>query len=96
MIRKIFSNSIRLAAVAILWAAIEKYYELTKEEFLELVAFRIWIIIRNPNILLSPYRDQVERLDLASDFSVDMRQQFFEAGLERRCGWCDAHVVDSS
>jgi len=66
-------------AVAILWAAIEKYYELTKEEFLELVAFRIWIIIRNPNILLSPYRDQVERLDLASDFSVDMRQQFFEA-----------------
>jgi hypothetical protein len=66
-------------AAAIIWAAIEKYYELTKEEFLELVAFRIWIAIRNPNILLPPYQQYLEQSGLASDFSVDMRQQFFEA-----------------
>jgi len=60
--------------------------ELTKEEFLELVAFEYGSssAIRYSSLAL---RDQVERLDLAERLLCGgYGQQFFEAGLERRCG----------
>jgi hypothetical protein len=65
-------------AGVIIWAACEKYYELTKEELLETAAFHRWILIRNPGLLLAPYRQQVERLGLSTDFTENMRPQFFE------------------
>lgn len=65
--------------VAVLWAATEKYNELAKEDILETAALRTWVIIRNPGILLSPYREQVEGLKLGKDFSPEMRSQYFEA-----------------
>jgi hypothetical protein len=66
------------AAAAIIWAASEKYYELAKDAGLELEAFRTWTVIRNPDILLEPYRKQVESSGLSSSFTRDMRPQYFE------------------
>ena len=61
-----------------IWAASEKYCELVKADCLELAAFRTWIAIRNPDILLEPYRQQVECSGLSTDFTRDMRPQYFE------------------
>ena len=66
------------AAAALIWAASEKYYELAKDDCLELAAFRAWTMIRNPDVLLPPYRQQVEQLGLSADFTRDMRPQYFE------------------
>ena len=66
------------SAGVIIWAACEKYCELTKEELLETAAFHRWILIQNPGLLLAPYRQQVERLGLSTDFTENMRPQFFE------------------
>jgi hypothetical protein len=65
-------------AGAIVWAACEKYSELTKEELLETAAFDAWIMIRDPELLLQPHREKVERLGLSTGFTEDMRPQFFE------------------
>ena len=65
-------------AEAILWAASEKYAELANEDFLELGAFRGWIIVGNPDIVLEPYRQQLSLAELSTQFTRDMRAQYFE------------------
>jgi hypothetical protein len=62
-------------AEGILWAASEKYAELANEDFLELGAIRGWIIIRNPDIVLEPYRQQLGLAELSTQFTRNMRAQ---------------------
>lgn len=66
------------AAEATLWAAAMKYEELANESSLELAAVRTWIMIQNPDILIEPYRQQVEGSELSTNFTHDMRRQYFE------------------
>jgi len=69
----------------ILWAAIEKYYELTKR-ISRVGAFRIWIIIRIRIFFSRPTRSS-RAVGPRERLLCGMRSAVFRSRVERRCGW---------